>query len=100
MKIRCFKDKNKRKNLLISESLNLIYKSISKNNKLKHSFRFNSDLKLNSHFSTLNSKVSVVNRCIVSGRKSTVMKNLKFSRIYLLKICRKGLIPGVRKSSW
>jgi len=100
MKNICQRDKKKRKKIQVSENINLIYKSISKNFNFKNSIRLNSNLRLTSLSTSYNSRINVTNRCIMSGRKSKIAKNLKFSRICLLNIVREGLLSGIRKSSW
>jgi len=45
-------------------------------------------------------KVSVRNRCELTGRPSSVYRKFKLSRIALRELGNMGLIPGVTKASW
>ncbi|MCM3781993.1 30S ribosomal protein S14 [Neobacillus mesonae] len=40
------------------------------------------------------------NRCEVSGRPRGYLKKFKVSRIVFRELAHKGMIPGVKKSSW
>lgn len=42
----------------------------------------------------------IVNRCWKCGRKRAFMRKFKLCRICFRELANKGLIPGVRKSSW
>jgi len=90
-----YKDLKKRNILLKIEKKNFIKKSFFNNTLLKNSFRIKSNSKL-----CKISKINLNNRCIVTGRKSKIAKNLNFSRIYLLKLSRSGFISGIIKSCW
>ncbi|MEZ4210223.1 MAG: type Z 30S ribosomal protein S14 [Patescibacteria group bacterium] len=41
-----------------------------------------------------------VNRCSVTGRPHGYMREFGVSRIVFRELARKGLLPGIRKSSW
>ena len=40
------------------------------------------------------------NRCALSGRKRGYLRDFGISRIDFRELANKGMIPGVRKSSW
>lgn len=40
------------------------------------------------------------NRCALSGRKRGFLRDFGLSRIDFRELANKGLIPGVKKSSW
>lgn len=90
-------DKKKRKLFNKFENNKIIFKSISKNFSLKNSTRLNSIMVLSK---IPCSKVKIVDRCVISGRKSKISKKYKFSRLKLLKFSRLGYILGIRKSKW
>ena len=46
------------------------------------------------------SRCRVVNRCRITGRSRGNLKKFGLSRIMFREMARKGLIPGVTKSSW
>lgn len=93
------KDKKKRNLNYKSESSLLLLKHLSKNKMLNTSIRLNAVLIL-FNYSLNNFKSRLVNRCIITNRKSKIRNNLKFSRLSFFKIARAGLIPGLKKSSW
>ncbi len=92
------KDKNKRNLHREFENKCVILKSIAKNRSITKSIRWNSELALSMF--TLNShKIRLVKRCIITGRKNKFNKTLNISRLLFLKLARKGLITGLKKSS-
>ena len=46
------------------------------------------------------SKTRICNRCIITGRKHSVYKKFKISRLILRKFMGLNIIPGLRKASW
>jgi len=77
-----------------------VLKSIIKNENLTFLLRWNAVLKL-SNFSKNSSKIRMVNRCILTGRKSKFIQIYKkFSRLSFLKLSRQGILSGFYKSSW
>jgi len=40
------------------------------------------------------------NRCLLSGRPNGYMRDFGINRISFRELANKGLIPGVKKSSW
>ena len=45
-------------------------------------------------------RVSIRNRCAVSGRPRGYMRKFGISRIVFREMALRGEIPGVRKASW
>ena len=93
------KDKKKRSLVHKMESKIFVFKSLSKNTLIKPSLRHNISLSL-FNISPNSFKTRIVDRCIVTNRKSKLRNSFKFSRLFFLKIARQGLISGVKKSSW
>lgn len=94
-----YNDNLKRNNCYNFENKKLLKKSILNNLYLKNSIR----MKISSGLfneNKLHSKVILKNRCIITGRKSKISKNLKFSRLCLRRLARSCSISGIRKSSW
>ena len=46
------------------------------------------------------SATRVVNRCGVTGRPRAYMRKFGVSRIIFRELANKGMLPGVKKSSW
>jgi ribosomal protein S14 len=90
------KDNKKRNSNLNFENKHLILKSVSKNSFIKKPVRWNSELKATG--STAIASNNLVNRCILTGRKKMFHKSFRLSRLSFLKIARKGLINGIKKS--
>ena len=99
MKNQIRKDKTKRKFVFESENKCIILKSIAKNKNLSDPSRCSANLRL----TDLNSKTrksKLVDRCVLTGRKSKIGKSYKFSRLSFLKLARNGWISGLKKSAW
>jgi len=94
-------EKDKKRRLLVSklETKRIILNSIVRNNNLLKRVRWSANLQLSDLFVN-SSKSRLVNRCIITGRKSKVIKNYRFSRLSFLRLARNGLILGLKKSSW
>lgn len=45
-------------------------------------------------------KTRIVRRCVRCGRKRGYMRKFGLCRICFRELANKGLIPGIRKSSW
>lgn len=93
------KDKKYRKNIKIAENRHFILKSIVKNLNFFTLVRWNAFLKLKSLSNTF-SKISLINRCLLSVNKKRFNKLTGFSRHIFLKIIRSGNVSGIKKSSW
>lgn len=93
--------KDRKIRLLIkkTELTKFILKQISLNSNFSKTINWKSLSKL-SNFSTKNSKVTAVNRCVLTLNKKSFNKISKFSRIVLLKLIRSGNFSGFSKSSW
>jgi small subunit ribosomal protein S14 len=97
MKNQIQKDKNKRNLSLKFENKCIILKSIAKNNNITKTTRWNSELKL-TDLNANSYKSRLVNRCVLTGRKSKSNGAFRFSRLSFLKFARNGLIAGLKKS--
>lgn len=76
----------------------LILLSIYRNEKIPPSIRFMLQTKL---FSLIkSSKTRIKNRCIITGRSHSVIRQFRLSRIQFRLFALNGFIPGVKKSSW
>lgn len=93
------KDKCRRQIVSNLETKRIVLKSIVRNHNLLDITRWSANLDL-SDLSANSSKCRVVNRCLLTGRKSKVNKSYKFSRLSFLRLARNGLIVGLKKSSW
>jgi len=58
------------------------------------------DLLLQDEFKLNNFKVRLKNRCIISGRGSSISRIYSISRIQFRELGRDGSITGLMKSSW
>ncbi len=97
MKNQIQKDKFKRSLNLKFENKRIILKSITKNNNICKTIRWNSELKL-TEINSNSHKNRSVNRCILTGRKGKIDKFFRFSRLSFLKFTRKGYVCGLKKS--
>lgn len=92
-------DKKLRQKIKLVENKQFILKSISKNFNFFILIRLNAFLKLKVLVRN-NSKVSMINRCLLSINKKRLNKLTTFSRHIFLKLIRSGEIYGIKKSSW
>lgn len=93
------KDKKLRENILGIENKLFILKLIIKNSNFFTLIRWKAFLKLKVLTENA-SKISVINRCLLSANKKRFNKLTGFSRHIFLKIIRSGSVPGFKKSSW
>ena len=93
------KDKQFRSYVKKFERKRLILKSIIKNTYLTDLIKWNAILKL-TQLPSNSSKVYVINRCTLTGRRKYINKFYRFSRIEFLKLARSGRISSLRKSTW
>ena len=99
MKKQIIKDLKKRKLHLVNENRFFILKSISKNSNFKNPVRWSANLKV-SDLSSANLKNKIVKRCVLTGRKSKIHNNFRFSRLMFLRLVRYGFVSGLKKSTW
>lgn len=90
------KDKKNRKLNYKYEIFRFALNNIIVNKKLKKTMRWNIAFKL-INISKKTSKTILSNRCILSNRKSSIIKKFKFSRITLLRQARSNFISGLLK---
>ena len=67
--------------------------SLSKNLRLRAFFQFKT-INKNSSITRLN------NRCIFTNRSRSIYKKFKLSRLIFRQLALKGLLVGIKKSSW
>lgn len=77
----------------------LHYRAILQDRNLPYSLRSMFTSKLAS-LPRNSSKTRIRNRCIVTGRSRSVYNQFRVSRIVFRELAWKGLIPGIKKSSW
>ena len=92
------KDKKKRQLFKKKEKKNIVLKSVYYNEYLNKGLRLYAKYKLH-RINSLSSKVSIRNNCVITGRKNSIFKKYKLSRIQLKKLILKGDIPGFTKSN-
>ena len=94
-------EKDKRKRIVFSryEPDRRLLKSVCQNMDLPLSLRLRANLSLAS-FPKSSSPTQVRRRCILTGRGRFVLAPFNLSRMLLCKLSKKGLLPGLRKSSW
>ena len=93
------KDKKFRKKVSKLERKRLILKSIIKNTYLANNIKWNAVLKF-TELPNSSSKISINNRCTLTGKRKYINKFYRFSRIEFLKLARSGNISNLRKSTW
>ena len=93
------RDKKRRQMVADLEIKRIILKSIVRNHNLLNKIRWSANIEL-SGLPLNSSKCRVVNRCVLTGRKSKVNKYYNFSRLSFLRLARNGLITGLKKASW
>jgi ribosomal protein S14 len=93
------RDKKRRQLVCQYELKRIEYQSIIKNTELSKEIRYNFINKLNA-LSRNSSKVRVKNRCILTGRSKAVYRFCKINRIKMRELAAKGVLNGIKKSSW
>lgn len=92
-------DHKNRINFNKNEKKRLILKFLLNNNTLSLDKR----IILNEKLHNLNNKVSITkinNRCSITYRGRSVLRDFKLSRIRLRELLSLGLVPGYKKSVW
>lgn len=97
MKNKVCVDKKKRNRNVNFENKQYVLKSLYKNVKISKTLRWNSVIKVSDGVYNPN---QFVNRCIFSGQKKKINNFFNISRLVFLKFARRGLIPGLKKSTW
>ena len=93
------KDNYKRQHILKTETNHFVLKNVSNNLNFTPRLRWKAALLLSKKFKN-NNLQSIINRCIITGRKKRINKLYSFSRIMFLKLVRFGYLNGLKKSSW
>jgi len=99
MKYLIEKDKKRRKIFEFFEKKKLVLKALSVDKRLPASLRLFYKMELHS-FKRNASATRIKNRCVITGRGRGVLKYFKMSRLQVRDTFFKGLLYGVRKSSW
>ena len=99
MKNQIYKDKKKRILNYKLENKKFILKSILKNVSISKLISYNSNFKF-TEFSNSSYLSSLVNRCVVTGRKKKIQRMFRFSRLSFLNYARNGCVNGLTKSIW
>lgn len=99
MKYLVEKDKRKRRIFEKYEKQRLCLKALSKDSRLPLSLRLLYKLKLQM-FKKNSSKTRIKNRCVFTGRARSTIRFFRMSRLQVRDLYIKGLLYGVRKSSW
>jgi len=92
-------DNFKRQLFIKYELKKFIFKSISKNNNCKNSYKYLVLYKKNKliRWSSISQQV---NRCFLTGRQWAVFKSTRYSRFKFRTEAYQGNLPGFRKASW
>ena len=93
------KDNYKRQHILKTETNHFVLKNVSNNLNFTPRLRWKAALLLSKKFKN-NNLQSIINRCLITGRKKRINKLYSFSRIMFLKLVRFGYLNGLKKSSW
>ena len=99
MKYLLSKERLRRENFKKAETRYLALKYIIHNQKMPLTFRWESSLLL-SKISKAQSRVSLKNRCFLSGRGRGYLRFFNLSRIQFRDLARNNDLPFVLKSSW
>ena len=93
------KDSFKRQFVFENEVKHFVLKNVNNNLNFTPKIRWKAALFMSKKFKN-NNLQSLVNRCIITGRKKRINKLYSFSRIMFLKLVRFGYLNGLKKSSW
>lgn len=93
------RDKNKRDYFLKFYKKRENLRLSLKNKEANKDSRYQNQIKL-TKLNKNSLKVRLKNRCILTGRTHSVLKNFRISRIKLRDLISSGSLNGVKKSSW
>lgn len=99
MKGKYTKDKRLRRLYSKSELNYLVHKALLRDERLSQGIRLRAKLYLLKQRRN-KSKVRISNRCSITGRSGSVIREFRLSRIAFKKYASSGYLPGVRKASW
>lgn len=99
MKKRNIRDYKKRLNVYKFDYIRYKLKYIIHNTKLHPAVRQKAGLELKNLIKN-SSTVRLKNNCVLTGRSKSVYRQFKLSRIMFRELALKGLIYGIKKSSW
>lgn len=93
------RDKRRRNKILNQEWLRKVLKSIWKNRTLSFEVRYLIFLQLK-NLNIRGNAVCAKNRCFLTGRGRSVLREFHLSRLQFRDKARDGNLPGVKQSSW
>ena len=93
------KDKIKRYKYYDLEKKKSVLRHIVQNSFFSNVIRWNAQEKL-LELSKIGSISTIRNRCIVSGHRTSLLKDYKVSRYVFMRLSRNGNFYGVKKASW
>jgi small subunit ribosomal protein S14 len=96
---RIFKDKLYRATVAQFEPIRNALRFMTRNESIPMNVRFRAQGTLN-QFPISARKVAIRNRCTETGRSRWVLRDFGLTRHVFRDMARKGLLPGVNKSSW
>ena len=99
MKYLVEKDKRRREMFERLEKKRICLKALSLDKRLNLSIRLLYKIKLNS-LKRNASRTRIKNRCVFTGRARSTIRYFRMSRLQVRDLYIKGLLYGVRKSSW
>lgn len=100
MKYLIVKDKKRRIFFEQEEIKRISLKILSKDKRIKKLNRFLFRLKLSDFFKKNMSKTRIKNRCLFTGRGRSTFRYFRMSRLHIRELGLRGLLYGIRKSSW
>jgi len=92
-------DNFRRKLYIKNELKKILLKSIIKNTNLPLTYRYYA-LYNNSKLIRFSSIIQQKNKCVVTGRVWSTVKNVNYSRFYFRTESNCGNLPGFRRASW
>lgn len=99
MKYLIEKDKKRREIFAKYENLRICLRALSKDLRLPYSVRLLYRIRLSEFYKNA-SKTRIKNRCVISGRGRGVFRFFRMSRLQIRDNSIKGLLYGIRRSSW
>lgn len=92
------KDKINRFLVKKTEKQRLLLKYLINNLLISKKIRRKAQIRINDYSYGYRSQIS--NRCILTGRGRSILSYFRLSRITFRKLASKGLLRGIKKSSW
>jgi len=99
MKYLIEKDKKRREIFAKYENFRICLRALSKDLRLPYSVRLLYRVRLAEFYKNA-SKTRIKNRCVISGRGRGIFRFFRMSRLQIRDTSIKGLLYGIRRSSW